>query len=167
LDFNPVTGVKVRAGDPRATKPSRVPKVWTFAQMHHLASHAGKHEAMCRVLSDCGLRLGELLALHRADLCAGCDECKGAHLHVQRNAHEGVVTAGDAATKKHVKIVPVPDSTLALLKAMPPRIDSPLLFPTATGCVWRESNFYRTVWYPARKAQGCPTHGHTTSATRS
>lgn len=155
-ETNPVAGVVVRQGDPRATKQGRRPRVYTFAQMHALARAAGKYEPMIRVLSDCGLRLGELLALHRSDLCGGCEEGVGAHLHCSRNAHDGVITEGDQATKRHVKIVPLAPSTLALLKAMPTRIDSPLLFPTSTGLCWWETNWRRTVWNPAREDAGMP-----------
>ena len=41
-----------------------------------------------------------------------------------------------------------------MLRAMPPRIDTPLLFPTPTGKVWRERNFRRDVWAPAQEATG-------------
>lgn len=155
-ELNPVAGVVVRQSDPRATRKSRKPNVYTFEQMHKLAKAAGVYEPMIRVLSDCGLRLGELLALHRSDLCQGCDECAGPHLHCSRNAHDGVITEGDQATKRHVKIVPLPPSTLAVLNAMPKRIDSTLLFPTPTGLCWWETNWRRTVWNPARKAAGMP-----------
>jgi len=43
-------------------KHGRKVPVYSFAQMHAFAA-AGSHEAMVRVLSDCGLRLGELLLL--------------------------------------------------------------------------------------------------------
>ncbi len=66
-EVNPFKGVRVRADDPRVTKPARKAPVFTFAQMHAFAKAGGVHEAMLRVLSDCGLRLGELLGLERAD----------------------------------------------------------------------------------------------------
>lgn len=34
---------------------------------------------------------------------------------------------------------------------MPTRIDTTLLFPTPTGKLWWERNFYRDVWAPARE----------------
>jgi integrase len=66
-DMNWVRGVKVRANDPRATKPRREPRVLSFEQMHDFAAAAGSHQAMIRVFSDCGLRLGEVLGLERGD----------------------------------------------------------------------------------------------------
>lgn len=35
---------------------------------------------------------------------------------------------------------------------MPVRIDTPLMFPTPSGRLWWERNFYRDVWYPAHEA---------------
>jgi integrase len=35
---------------------------------------------------------------------------------------------------------------------MPPRIDTPRLFPTPTGRLWWERNFYRDVWHPTLAA---------------
>ena len=43
-------------------------QVWTFAQMHEIAECAGQHQAMLRVMADCGARIGEVFALRRAGL---------------------------------------------------------------------------------------------------
>jgi hypothetical protein len=64
-DMNWVRGVKVRANDPRATKPKRAPRVLNFEQMHEFAAASGSYEAMIRAFSDCGLRLGEVLGRRR------------------------------------------------------------------------------------------------------
>jgi integrase len=143
-DVNFVRGVKVRSNDPRATKASRKPRVLTFEQMHRLATAAGPYEAMVRVLSDCGLRLGELLGLERGDF-------DGEAFSVRGSAHDGVFAEGDQPTKKHVRRVPCPPS---------PRIDTPRLFPTPTGRLWWERNFYRDVWQPAREASGLEASPH-------
>jgi integrase len=63
-----------------------------------------------------------------------------------------VFTEGDQPTKKHVRTVPCPLSTAHLVRAMPARIDTPLLFPTPTGRLWWERNFYRDVWHPTLAA---------------
>ena len=144
-EVNWVRGVKVRASDPRATKERREPRVLSFEAMHAFASHAGAYEPAVRCLSDCGLRLGELLGLERANLESDV-------LKVTGNAHQGVLTPGDQPTKRHVRSVPISPSLAEMLRAMPPRIDSRLLFPTLTGKLWRERNFYRDVWYPAQEA---------------
>jgi integrase len=59
-----------------------------------------------------------------------------------------VFVPGDQPTKKHVRRLPCPPSTAELVRALPARIDTPLLFPTPTGKVWWERNFKRDVWYP-------------------
>lgn len=143
-DVNPFRGVRVRANDPRATKGLRAPRVFTFEQMHAFSAEAGVYEPLVRVIADCGLRLGEVLGLERRDF----DDVM---IRVRGNAHEGVFTVGDQPTKRHVRVAPCPPSTAELIRAMPVRIDTPLLFPTPTGRLWRERNFYRDVWEPTRE----------------
>jgi site-specific recombinase XerD len=43
---------------------------------------------------------------------------------------------------------------------MTPRIDTRLLFPTPTGKLWRQRNFYRDVWKPAQEASGIDVRPH-------
>jgi len=146
-ETNWVRGVSVHSNDPRAVKTSRAPRVLTFEQMRDFATHARSREPAVRCLSDCGLRLGELLGLARTDL----DDDR---LSVRGTAHNGRFAPGDKPTKRHVRAVPVPPSLLELLRAAPRRIDTTILFPTPSGRIWWERNFYRDVWQPARKASG-------------
>jgi integrase len=141
-DVNWVRGVKVRANDPRVRGLLRPPRVFSFQELWAFAAHGGLHEPMLRVFTDCGLRLGEVLGLERGDF-------DGEALHLRGAAHAGRFTPGDQPTKKHVRRVPVPPSTAALIRAMPTRINTPLLFPTSSGAIWHESNFRRDVWAPA------------------
>jgi integrase len=88
-------------------------------------------EAMIRMLSDCGLRLGELLPLDRTDLAAGW-------LHVARTAHESKVQPGTKTTHhkredEQGRDTPLPPTLEGIVRAMPPRINTRLLFPTPTG----------------------------------
>lgn len=178
-DVNPFKGVKVKGNDPRASKPARTTRIWSFEEMHAFAEAAalprlgadGKpfernerqaaneaaagqlRRVMIRTITDTGLRLGEVLALRRADF-------DGERLLSRGNAHQGVITEGDTETKKHVRSVPCPPGLAALIKAQPPRIDTGLLFPTKTGKVFRERNFYRDVWNPARQLSGLDITPH-------
>jgi integrase len=122
---NPFKGVRVRAGDPRVTKQAQESRIWTLQDMHEFAAAAGaRNEPMIRMLSDCGLRVGEMLALRRAlqDLKLGGFRVKG-------TAWNGVVIES-SREKNHDRAGPIPPSTLALVRAMPARIDCEWLFST-------------------------------------
>ncbi len=160
---NPFMGVKVRANDPRATKPKREVVILSFEQMHRLAAHAGQHEPMIRLLSDCGLRLGEMLPLHASDLklkAGACDEapaCRvtGPHVHLRRRAWCSREYEG---TKTGKRVAPLAPELAAMLGARVggpvPLIGDALVFPNPNGRIWWEADFYRQVWYPAREAAG-------------
>jgi integrase len=79
-DLNPFKGVRIRANDPRAKKKPRPIRVFSFEEMHRFAKAAGRYEAMVRVFTDCGLRLGEVLPLRREDF-------DGETLQIRRTAH--------------------------------------------------------------------------------
>ena len=147
-DVNAFKGVTVRANDPRIRGKKRPARVYSFEQMHEFAAAGGPWEPMLRVFTDTGLRLGEVLPLERADRVNGV-------IVVQRTAHEGEILQGtktDHDEDSAGRIVPIPPTCEALIEAAPPRIDTRLQFPTITGKLWRESNFYRDVWRPARVA---------------
>jgi integrase len=86
-DLNPFKGLRIRANDPRATKGRRPIRVFSFDQMHAFTEAAGSYEPMIRVLTDTGMRLGEVLALHREDF-------DGERLIIKRTAHEGKILEG-------------------------------------------------------------------------
>jgi integrase len=58
------------------------------------------------------------------------------------------------------RVVPVPPGLQALLRAMPKRIDTPLLFPSGDGRLWYERRFYDYVWYPAQESTGLKVRPH-------
>ncbi|MDE3070841.1 MAG: site-specific integrase, partial [Acidobacteriota bacterium] len=154
LGANPFRGVRVRRTDPRASKPSRQPRVLSWEQMHRLAAAGGKHEPMLRMLADCGLRVGELFALRRDE-----QDFRAGVFCVTGSGWEGQVV-GASETKRHDRSGPIPPGCLVLLREMPARIDSPWLFPTPGGQMWRINNWYRDVWRPARKKSGIECSPH-------
>lgn len=117
-------------------------------------------EPMLRVVSDCGVRVGELLPLERGDVFLGAGRCgdgrcrmEGPHLHVRRTAWNGVVEDGtktDHGEPYAGRSAPLGASLAALLDGMPRRIDTRLLFPTVNGRLFSDRNFRRDVWEPAR-----------------
>lgn len=158
---NPFKGVRLRDSDRRATKQPRELRIWTFGEMHGFAAAAGAQEPMIRMLADCGLRVGELFALVRElqDLKAGI-------FTVQASAWNGKLVAS-SREKRHDREGPIPPGCLALLRAVPVRIDSPWLFPTSGsrrvgktgfnrsgGLLWRYDNWRRDVWNPTCKRAG-------------
>ena len=160
-EVNPFKGVRVRASDPRVTKRRREVRVWTFEQMHAFAAACGTYEGLVRCFSDCGLRLGEALPLRRCDLISDPDA--GWLLAVRRTAHEGVVTQGtktDHDADDPGRLTPVSAGHLAIIQTAPRRIDTDLLWPTPTGLLWRERNFYRDVWQPAREETAMEIRPH-------
>lgn len=152
-EVNFARGVRVRANDPRVVGATRPPRVFPFAELHRFAEAGGAHEPLLRVFTDCGLRLGEVLGLHRRDF-------DGEALQLRGSAHGGRFTEGDQPTKRHMRTVPVPPSTAVLIRSMPARIDTEILFPTPSGQIWNESNFRRDVWNPAREAVGLDVRPH-------
>src|ERR1700759_4147825 len=102
----------------RRLKQAQEKRIWTLEDMHAFAAAAGaRNEPMIRMLSDCGLRVGEMLAFRRAlqDLELGIFRVKG-------TAWNGVVIES-SREKNHDREGPIPPSTLALVRAMPARID--------------------------------------------
>jgi integrase len=157
-DLNPFKGVRIRANDPRAKKKPRPIRVFTFEEMHRFAKAAGRYEAMVRVFTDCGLRLGEVLPLRREDF-------DGETLQVRRTAHEGVVIEGtktDHGEPDAGRVVPVPATLAWMLEAQIQlnSDESELLFTTPTGRMWRERNFYRDLWRPTQEASGLDLRPH-------
>jgi integrase len=157
-DLNPFKGVRVRANDPRAKKKRRPIRVFSFEQMHAFAKAAGRYEAMVRVFTDTGMRLGEVLPLRREDF-------DGETLKVRRTAHEGTILDGtktDHGEHDAGRTVPVP-ATLAWMIEAQIQLnaeDCDLLFVTPIGRMWRERNFYRDLWHPTQKASGLDIRPH-------
>lgn len=124
-----VQGIRIRANDPRAKKNPRPIRVFSFDEMHRFAKAAGRYEAMVRVFTDCGLRMGEVLPLHREDF-------DGETLQVRRTAHEGQIledTKTDHGEPDAGRVVPVPATLAWMLEAQinlnGPRLPTPVPNP--------------------------------------
>lgn len=163
-ELNPFMGVKVRNADPRVRKAPRGTRVYSWEHMRAFADAAPTRVgvAMIRCLSDLGLRLGEMLPLERADVYyEGCGdpECQlrsVPHVHICKTADEGYVEQG---VKMHRggpqdgRVVPLGDDLAAVLRGLPPRLDTQLLLPgSLAGRVVHQRSFYRDVWGVCRAA---------------
>lgn len=149
-DMNPSSLVTVRDADPRVQKQARQPKVVRWPEAHAFARAAGEHELLIRVLSDCGLRVGEMLGLE-------CKHIRGDTLVVEQRVWDGEVLPG---TKQGLRReVPLPPALAGMLRqASKDRIG--LLFPKPSGDVWWHREFYRLVWTPAVQRTGLAINPH-------
>jgi integrase len=174
---NPFRGVKVRRNDPRVTKRSREIRVWSFEQMREFAAAARpevrketerlverkgqepgafsavNYEPMLLTFALTGMRLGEILALRRAQFGGGEFRPTG-------TAYRGRIIDGDTNEKVHCRTVPCPPSLEFLIQTEALRDDTDLLFATPKGTVWNSSNFYRDVWRQAQLASGMDMRPH-------
>jgi integrase len=99
--------------------------------------------------AETGLRTNEWAALERRDLDRGA-------VLVQRRVADGVCTPYPKTGRRRV---PLTNRAVAALAALPPRIDTPLLFPAPMGGhigldTWRSRD-----WYPALEAAGITRRG--------
>jgi hypothetical protein len=172
----------VKRNDPRVQKRPRPKRIWTMDDMHAFAATAARvrdperkqvrlerwratyAEPMILLLSDCGLRFGELLAVERNGLRPGW-------LRVKTVAYDGELIDGTKTTHhkpedEQWRDIPLPPSTEAKLRALPPRIDTPLMFTTPTGKTWRERNWRRDVWARPPARRWASTRGRRSSEPR-
>lgn len=162
---NPFMRVRIRDDDPRIRKQAREPTLLTWQQMHAIAGAAGERELMVRLMSDCGLRIGEDLALQQRDVKLGqrCDEllCKveGPHLHVRRRAVRGKSLDGTKA-RSPGRVAPLTTYLASRLAETHDGGSPAVVFPTASGKIWFPENFYEDVWNPACEAVGVRATPH-------
>jgi integrase len=95
-----------------------------------------------------GLRPEEWQALERRDI-----DRRAGVVHVRRTVSSGEVVEL-AKTERSRRQVPLSPRALAALNALPPRLDTPLLFPAPEGGLLNIDNFRRREWAPAVEASG-------------
>jgi integrase len=103
--------------------------------------------------SETGLRTNEWAALERRDI-----DHVGAGVMVQRRVADGVVTPYPK-TERSRRRVPLSKRALAAYKRLPPRLDTPLVFPAPGGGYLNLDNFRNREWYPAQEAAGIEKRG--------
>ena len=95
-----------------------------------------------------GLRPEEWQALERRDV-----DRHARVLNVSRTISSGEVIELVKTTRSR-RQVPLSQRALEALEMLPPRLDSPRLFPAARGGVLNLDNWRRRVWAPAMEAAG-------------
>jgi integrase/recombinase XerD len=96
--------------------------------------------------AETGLRTNEWAALERRDI-----DLTGPAVGVQRRVSDGRVTPYPKTARSRRR-VPFTARALGALDRLPPRIDTPLLFPAPRGTYIGLDTWRTRVWYPALEA---------------
>jgi integrase len=151
VERNPADGIR----NPKRKRHERRP-VLPFESWEEVAAVAAeldpRYAAIPVFAVGTGLRPEEWIALTRADV----DRTAGV-VHVRRRFTQGVLKPG-GKTDGSERTVPLRKRVLEALAAMPPRIDSPLLFPAARGGHIDLERFRHRDWAPALRAAGIDHH---------
>jgi integrase len=121
----------------------------TWAEVEAVAGELdARFAAIPIVLVATGLRPEELFGLHRSDV-----DRASRTLSVERRYTTGMLKPG-GKTPRSVRVVPLTQRALTALDAMPPRIDTPILFPAARGGYIDIEKWRHREWAPALRAAG-------------
>jgi integrase len=132
--------------------PPRSIRAYTLAELDALAAELSQpYEPLPAFAAATGLRPEEWAALERRDL-----DRKAGIVAVSRTVSDGVVVEL-GKTSKSRRQVPLSRRASAALDALPPRLDTPLLFPAPAGGLLDLDNFRRREWAVAVKASGVAT----------
>jgi integrase len=145
IDSNPTRRIRnTRSAERREQRP-----LDSWEQVETIAAELHpRYAAIPTVLVGTGLRPEELWALERRDV--NLDE---GVLTVRRVYSQGRLKE-PAKSSRQRRRVPLRGRVVAALKARPPRLDSPLLFPAARGGYIDGEKFRYRHWTPALRAAG-------------
>src|SRR5215211_2564963 len=142
------TNPAIVAGRNRQPSPRPV-RAFTAAEVEAIAAElSAMYRALPSFASETGLRPEEWQAIERRDL-----DRKQRIVNVVRTVSGGVVVEL-AKTDGARRQVPLSRRALDTLDALPPRLDTPLLFPAPEGGLMNLDNFRRREWAPAIEASG-------------
>jgi integrase len=144
MDANPA---KLAGRNPQ---PSPRPvRAYTLTELEAISDElSNAYRPLPRFAAATGLRPEEWAALERRDV-----DRRDGLVNVRRTVSDGeVVELGK--TSRSRRQVPLSGRALAALDALPPRLDSLLIFPAAQGGLLRLDNFRRREWAPAIEASG-------------
>jgi integrase len=123
---------------------------FTRTEIDALAVELGPvYGPLCIFAAETGLRTNEWVALERRDI-------DRAGVVVQRRCADGVLTPYPKTQRRRI---PLTARALAAYEAIPPRLDTPLVFPTVTGCHIGLDTWRTREWYPALEAAGIDQRG--------
>ena len=142
------------AGPNPAPKRSEI-KPFASDELAKLCTEIGLWASLVRFAAATGHRPCEWVALERRDI----RRAEGVVI-VERAFSRGQLTEGK--TQRGRRRVPLSTAALTALDELPTRIDTPLVFPSATGRRLTFGNWHRREWLPAIEASGI---GHGTPYT--
>jgi integrase len=144
LDENPAVAVP----NPEP-KRREVPAFETLAVVEAVATEIGPQFGAIAILGALtGLQPEEWLALERRDV-----DREAGLLHVRRVYTDGQ-TKLHGKQSRSLRAVPLPSTAAHALAELPPRVDTPLLFPAERGGHLNLHNWRRDHWNPAVRAAG-------------
>jgi integrase len=144
MDANPV-----KDAGPNPKTPRRPIRPYKRDELDAIAVElAPAYRPLPKFAAATGLRPEEWLVLERADV----DRRNGV-LNVRRTLSSGEVVEL-AKTSRSRRQVPLNRRALEALDEIPPRLDTPLLFPAVRGGVLDIDNWRRRKWAPAIEASG-------------
>lgn len=146
LDANPTTRIR----NVRATVDRRpIHPLEDWEQVEAISAEMDpRFAAIPIVLVGTGLRPEELFALERRDL-----DLDAGVLSVERVYSQGVLKDCRKSSRQRRR-VPLRQRVITALKAQPPRLDTPILFPAARGGHIDGEKFRYREWTPALRAAG-------------
>jgi integrase len=129
--------------------PSRAIRAYTAEELEAIRAELPPMYQLLPVFAAAtGLRPEEWQALERRDI----DRQRSA-LNVRRTVSNGEIVEL-AKTSASRRQVPLTDRALGAFDALPPRLDTPLVFPAPGGGVMNLNNFRRRIWTPAIEGAG-------------
>jgi integrase len=144
LEENPAAAVK----NPKPPRPDVRP-FESWADVEAIVDELDPRFAAIPIFAaGTGLRPEEWIALERRDV-----DRAGRVVHVRRVYSQGQLKPCKKSSRQ-LRRVPLRQRVLEALESALPRLDSPLLFPSAPGAYLDLENFRRDHWRPAVRATG-------------
>jgi integrase len=143
IDANPPARIR----NTRATGRREMRPFETWEQVEAIAAEMDpRYAAIPVVLVGTGLRPEELWALERRDL-----DLEERVLRIERVYTQGVLKEPTKSSRQRRR-VPLRDRVVDALRSLPPRLDTPLLFPAPRAGYIDGEKFRHREWKPAFKA---------------
>jgi integrase len=155
LSRNPSDGIK----NPKRKRHERRPVVtFEWPEIEAITAQLSPvYAALIVVTGALALRPEEAFGLHRSDI-EYADALGGDRgvIRIQRRFTRGTLKLGTKTVSS--RPVPFGERVERALRSLPPRIDTPILFPTPRGHYIDNDAFRNRVWLPALRAAGLGHH---------